>query len=115
MKVDLHRGVLVDLQHNKCCYATILQNFENWFLQPFLKYVLSIECVFLKRKKLKKCSATRILVDMKPIIGYRKPKNLQDIVVSSKKLIGLVVRRNILFQDAIAQHVDTVLELTNQG
>lgn len=52
---------------------------------------------------------------MKPIIGYRKPKNLQDIVVSSKKLIGLVVRRNILFQDAIAQHVDTVLELTNQG
>ena len=84
MKVDPHRGVPVDLQHNKCCYATILQNFENWFLQPFLKYVLSIECIFCKRKKLKKCSATRILVDMKPIIGYRKPKNLPDIVVLAR-------------------------------
>ena len=30
-----------------------------------------------------KSSATRILVDRIPIIGYRRPKNLQDILVSS--------------------------------
>ena len=28
-------------------------------------------------------SATRVLVDKKPIIGYKRPKNLQDILVSS--------------------------------
>ena len=30
-----------------------------------------------------KSSATRILVDRIPIIGYRRPKNLQDLLVSS--------------------------------
>ena len=30
-----------------------------------------------------KSSGTRKLVDVKPIIGYRRPKNLQDILVTS--------------------------------
>ena len=30
-----------------------------------------------------KSSATRLLVDRIPIIGYRRPKNLQDLLVSS--------------------------------
>ena len=49
----------------------------NPSLPPIKEWLLELWPILYKS------SGTRKLVDVKPIIGYRRPKNLQEILVTS--------------------------------